>query len=178
MRLFFALWPDEGVRAQLSDWSRELKALCGGRPTRAPNLHLTLVFLGTVESGRVADVERAAAGVAPVAATLLLDRPGFWKSNRICWAGASASPAAIERLALDLRGALARAGIGFDAKPFATHVTLLRGAREPRAMPALAPIRWEVDGFVLARSQPRAGGGRYEVVGAWQAAGRAFRTRC
>ncbi|HET7764087.1 MAG TPA: RNA 2',3'-cyclic phosphodiesterase [Burkholderiales bacterium] len=178
MRLFFALWPDEGVRAQLAHWSRELKALCGGRPTRAPNLHLTLAFLGTVEAGRVADVERAAGAVAPVAAALLLDRPGFWKSNRIAWAGASAPPAAIERLALDLRGALARAGIDFDAKPFATHVTLLRGAREPSAMPALTPVRWEVDGFVLARSRLQAGAGRYEIVNAWQVPGRVFRTRC
>jgi RNA 2',3'-cyclic 3'-phosphodiesterase len=175
MRLFLALWPDEGVRAQLVRWSRELKGLCGGRPTRAPDLHLTLAFLGTVEAGRVADVERAAGTVAPIAATLLLDRPGFWKSNRIAWAGASAAPAAIERLALDLRSALARAAIGFDDKPFATHVTLLRGAHEPRAMPALAPVRWEVDGFVLARSQPQAGNRRYEIVNAWKAG--VFRTR-
>lgn len=171
MRLFFALWPDEGVRAQLAHWSRELKQRCGGRPTPAPNLHLTLAFLGAVEESRIADVERAAGGVVPVAAALLLDRPGFWKSNRIAWAGASAAPAAIERVALDLRGALARAGIAFDAKPFATHVTLLRGAREPGAMPALAPIRWEVDGFVLARSQLRPGGSRYEIAGSWKAAG-------
>lgn len=171
MRLFFALWPDEGVRAQLAHWSRELKLQCGGRPTRAPNLHLTLAFLGAVEDSRIADVERAAGGVAPVAATLLLDLPGFWKSNRIAWAGASAPPAAIERLALDLRDALARVGIAVDANPFATHVTLLRGARDPRAMPALAPIRWEVDGFVLVRSQLQPGGSRYEIAASWKVPG-------
>ena len=165
MRLFFALWPPEGVRAQLAGWSRELRPLCGGRPTLVENLHLTIAFLGSVD--RADEVERAAKEVTVRRATLLLDRPGFWKHNRIVWAGASLAPAAIERLAGDLRSALARHKIGFDSKPFATHVTLLRDAREPQAMPALAPIRWEVDRFVLVRSLAQAGGSRYETLTAW-----------
>ena len=50
MRLFFALWPDEGVRAELARWTRALHAACGGRTTRADKLHLTLAFLGEVTS--------------------------------------------------------------------------------------------------------------------------------
>jgi len=57
--MFFALWPDDAVRAQLAHWSRELHAVCGGRPTRVENLHLTLAFLGGVEDARAAEVERA-----------------------------------------------------------------------------------------------------------------------
>jgi RNA 2',3'-cyclic 3'-phosphodiesterase len=168
VRLFFALWPGERVRAQLVRWSRELRSLCGGRPTPPPNLHLTLAFLGSVESGRMGALERVASAVAPRPAALVLDHPGFWKSNRIVWAGATAVPAGLEHLVLDLRDALARSGIGFDSKPFAAHITLLRDAREPAEMPALEPIRWEVEGFALARSQP--GGGPYEILSSWKAA--------
>jgi 2'-5' RNA ligase len=167
MRLFFALWPDEGVRARLAEWSRELRVPCGGRPVPAQKLHMTLAFLGSVEEGRIAEVERAAGEVAPRAMSLVLDQPGYWKHNRIVWAGASAAPPELEGLVLELRSALTRSRIAFDPKGFASHVTLLRDAREPRAMPELKAIRWELDGFALVRSPIERGGGPYEVLDSW-----------
>jgi 2'-5' RNA ligase len=167
MRLFFALWPDDGVRAELARWSGELRAACGGRPTRAENLHLTLAFLGEVEDLRVAEIERAAGEVAPRSGLLVLDRAGFWKHNRIVWAGASAAPPELEGLALELRSALAHSSIAFDPKGFASHITLLRDAREPRPMPELKAIRWEVDAFALVCSRLQASGSRYEVLNSW-----------
>jgi len=165
-RLFFALWPGEGVRARLADWSRELHALCGGRAPPAQDLHLTLAFLGQVSARNVGQVERAAQEVSPQAATLVLDRPGFWKHNRIAWAGTSSAPAELDSVARGLREALARFRIAFDPKPFVPHVTLLREAREPRSLPALEAIRWDLDGFVLAGPSAR-GGGRYEIIRRW-----------
>ena len=168
MRLFFALWPDEGVRARLAHWSRELHAVCGGRPMRAENLHLTVAFLGNVENARVAEVERAAGEVAPRVVSLVLDQPGYWKQNRIAWAGASTVPAGIEAFAAELRSALERSRISFDTKGFVSHVTLLRDAREPRAMPALDPIEWRLDGFALVQSVTLPRGSRYEVRKFWR----------
>ena len=168
MRLFFALWPDEGVRAQLAHWSRELHAVCGGRPTRPANVHVTLAFLGGVDDARVAEVERAADSVVPRAISLVLDQPGYWKHNRIAWAGASSAPDELEAFVAELRGALTHAGIGFDAKAFVSHVTLLRDAREPRALPALDPIEWKCDGFALVRSVTLPRGSGYQVRKAWR----------
>jgi len=168
VRLFFALWPDDAVRAQLARWSRELHAVCGGRPTRDENLHLTLAFLGSVEEARAAEVERAASEVAPRVVTLVLDRPGYWKHNRIAWAGASVVPLELESVVSELRSALARSHIGFDPKGFVSHVTLLRDAREPKAMPALDPIPWKVDGFALVQSVTLPRGSRYEIRRSWK----------
>lgn len=169
MRLFFALWPDDAVRAGLARWSRELHALCGGKPTRPENLHVTLAFLGGVEEARVADVERAADAVGARAFPLILDRPGYWKQNRIAWGGASVVPPELEALVSGLRGALVRSRIRFDAKSFVSHVTLLRGAREPKGMPALDPILWKIDGFALVQSVTLPRGSRYEVRRSWSA---------
>ena len=168
MRLFFALWPDDEVRARLERWSRELHALCGGRTTRPENLHVTLAFLGSVEETQVAEVERAAGEVAPKAVSLVLDQPGYWKHNRIAWAGASVVPPELEALVSELRGALAKSRIGFDAKPFVSHVTLLRDAREPRAIPELAPIEWRLEGFALVQSVSLPQGSRYEIRKSWK----------
>jgi len=96
----------------------------------------------------------------------VLDRPGYWKHNRIAWAGAVAVPEELEALVSELRCALERSHIRFDAKPFVSHVTLLRDAREPQALPGLEPIRWELDGFALVRS-PAGRGGSYEVLEGW-----------
>ena len=168
MRLFFALWPDDEVRAELERWSRELHALWGGRPTRPENLHVTLAFLGKVDEARVAEVERAASEVAPRAVSLVLDQPGYWTHNRIAWAGASVVPPTLEALVSELRGALAKSQIRFDAKSFVSHVTLLRDAREPAAMPALAPIEWRLDGFALVQSVTLPRGSRYEIRKSWK----------
>jgi 2'-5' RNA ligase len=167
MRLFFALWPGEEVRARLAAWSKRLRAACGGRPTRVENLHMTLAFLGSVEAERVSLVASAADGVAARCCTLVLDRPGVWRD--IVWAGASAAPAELDALVLELREALARSRVDFDSKEFASHVTLLRDARKPGAMPELEPIRWELDGFALVSSRLQAGGSRYEILRSWAA---------
>ena len=141
--------------------------MCGGRAPHPQDLHLTLAFLGSVDAGRIGAIERAAAEVAPPAATLVLDSPGYWKHNRIVWAGALRPPLGLESLVVDLRGALARSGIAFDAKRFVSHVTLLRDARDPQPLPELEPISWEIRGFVLAGSSQLPGGGRYEILRSW-----------
>jgi RNA 2',3'-cyclic 3'-phosphodiesterase len=159
VRLFFALWPNAVTRARLDRWGQALHEVCGGRRTRADNLHLTLAFLGNVADARLAEVEAAMARVAPRRFLLTLDQPGHWKKNGIAWAGTSAVPAELEALAAELRASLAAASLPFDPQPFAVHVTLLRDARAPAAMPALEPIAWPVDGYALVASA----GGRYDL---------------
>ena len=163
------LWPDDAVRAGLARWTRELHTLCGGRPTRLENLHVTLAFLGGVEDAGVAEVERAAGEVTPRVVSLALDRLGYWKHNRIAWAGASTVPPELEALVSELRGALVKSQIRFDTKSFASHVTLLRDAREPKGMPVPDPIPWKIDGFALVESVTLARGSRYEVRRSWPA---------
>lgn len=168
MRLFFALWPDPQVRAQLAHWGRELHEVCGGHPVRPENLHLTLAFLGNVEEARIAQVEQAASEVAPRACSLTLDRPGYWKRNRIAWAGASVVPTEVQELVVQLRSALTRSNVGFDRKDNVPHVTLLRDAHAPRAMPALPAIDWHLEAFALVQSVTLPAGGRYEIRNSWK----------
>ncbi|WP_287719822.1 2'-5' RNA ligase family protein [Nitrosomonas sp.] len=50
VRLFFALWPQEEARKQLARLARRIADQCAGRCVRPENLHLTLAFIGEVDS--------------------------------------------------------------------------------------------------------------------------------
>jgi len=168
VRLFFALWPDAAVRGALAAWATALQRVCGGRPTRSNNLHMTLAFLGDTALARVEELKRIAGDVTPRGFELLVDQPGYWKHNRIAWAGASGDPSALTEMVVDLRAALQAAKFRFDAKPFVSHVTLLRKAHAPAKMPALTPIVWRGSGFALIRSAPGPNGTEYTVEAEWQ----------
>ncbi|MGB5080970.1 MAG: hypothetical protein WBO23_09525, partial [Burkholderiales bacterium] len=74
----------------------------------------------------------------------------------------------LDALVSELRGALVKSKIAFDSKSFVSHVTLLREAHEPRAMPALAPIEWRLHGFALVHSVTLPQGSRYEIRRSWK----------
>jgi len=166
IRLFFALWPDAQVRARLDGWAAALHADCGGRRMRAENLHLTLAFLGATGAARLEQLKHLAAQVSVTAFDLQIDQPGYWKHNRIAWAGASVIPEPLAALIADLRDELTAGGFRFDPKPFVPHVTLLREAREPQPLPQFPAIAWPVSGLALVRSVPGGQGVRYVVEAA------------
>jgi 2'-5' RNA ligase len=167
LRLFFALWPDDAARAALEQWSTAIHRVAGGRATRGDSIHVTLAFLGDCDPTRLDELKAAAASVRVRPFELVFDEAGFWKHNRIAWAGATHTPAALETLASDLRAALAAARFGFDPKPFVSHVTLVRKAQPGFVMPALDPIRWQVTAFALVRSVMRPAGSDYLVEARW-----------
>jgi len=157
VRLFFAVWPPAETAAALHEWSRALR----GRPTATANIHLTLVFLGD------ADPVRATASARRVKAPrhgLPIEEAKFWTKNEIVWAGPRELPKPLESLVTALQLELYRDEFILERRPFAAHVTLLRKASRPVAMPPLPPVAWPVDEFVLVRSRTSGKGPTYEAV--------------
>jgi 2'-5' RNA ligase len=156
-RLFVALWPSPATRSALAAAQAALRWPAGARPVGAEGLHLTLAFIGMVPPEQVAEVSRAA-GVASARVQLVLDRLELWKGGTAVLCPTDA-PAALMNLQGRLAASLRAAGVHFDARPFAPHVTLARKARslEPAAAP---PLRWRSAGHVLVQSA----GGRYSVI--------------
>jgi len=167
LRLFFALWPDDAARGALERGAAAIQRVAGGRATRGDSLHMTLAFLGATAPERLDELRAVAGRVRAAPFELVLDETGFWKHNRIAWAGARETPAALAALSSALRAALVEARFAFDPKPFLPHVTLVRKGQPGCALPALEPVRWRVDGFVLVQSVTRAGGSDYFVAGRW-----------
>ena len=169
MRVFFALWPDPAVRAELDDAAGQLHGLRGGRRTRPDSIHLTLVFIGEITVERLPELFAAAAAVAVAKFEVLFDRVECWRHNRIAHLGASQVPPALRELVGQLEARLDDAGVRFDHRTYVPHITLLRHADcHPQIKnPASAPIRWPARDFILVRSSPRSGGALYEQMGRW-----------
>ncbi|MDE2195972.1 MAG: RNA 2',3'-cyclic phosphodiesterase [Gammaproteobacteria bacterium] len=167
-RLFFALWPDAAVRQVIYKETRQTVRASGGKPVPPENFHITLAFLGSVDTA-VADAAReAAAGIHGQGFHLSLDRLGFWHEPRVVWLGASDVPPAGRRLAASLLDALHTCGLTPDPKPFLPHVTLVRKVSRP-GDPGPAPvIHWPVEAFVLVRSITRAQGSEYRLLDSWR----------
>lgn len=163
-RLFFALWPDTGVRKELAAWQRKLYAGGNARALRPWTLHLTLVFLGRTPAAQFDAVRNAAAGARGRAADLLLDEAGYWPHNNIVWVGCMAPPPALLDLQSTLAARLAAAGVAFDNKAFFPHVTLLRNVLKAKPAWPLESVAWPLRDFVLVESRTGADGSRYEIV--------------
>ncbi len=161
MRLFFALWPDESVRAHLAEVAKLLHNKCGGKRTREESIHLTLVFLGEVE--KPDPLLEMAARLSANAFEIRMDRAGYWKHNRIAWAGVAESPE-LAGLVASLQAALKADGFEYDERNHFPHVTLVRKAGEPKALPDFDAFSWQVSEFCLVGATPSG----YSVIGRWQ----------
>lgn len=169
LRLFFALWPETDVAQQLADLAAGQAERLGGRAMQRDTLHLTLAFLGNVSAERLADITAAASAVRGQPFDLMLDRLGFWHHNRLLWAGFTAPPGELAKIAEQLRQYLQAAGFPVDRSgvSFRPHVTLMR--RLPTDHPPaeggnIPGISWPCKEFVLAASSPGPQGPAYRLL--------------
>jgi len=131
------------------------------------NLHLTLVFLGNIAANRIPEVRALAASVVAPGFELVIDSVSHWRHNRIVWASPQDCPAALRALVAALESALKAGGVGFDERPYAPHITLLRATRAAPPLQTVDAIHWRVDDFVLVQSLRRDHTTVYEVVQRW-----------
>ena len=164
MRLFFAAWPPPRTALGLQRWAEEAARETRGKVTRAETIHLTLAFLGEIEEPSIQSVLKAGRDTSGKAHRLPLEQARYWKHNRIVWVGPNETPAPLARLAVDLKSFLLAQGFALEQRAFEAHVTLIRKAHEPRALPALPALGWPVDEFVLVRSTLSNEGSSYDVL--------------
>lgn len=174
MRLFAALELPPAARERLARRIAERRAQFPPASwVRPERFHLTLVFFGEVEEGHIASLSaglRATAAAIPALAARIEGAGAYPQSGpvRVVWLGVEpALP--LGGLAAALRSAAGALGVAFDAKPFASHVTLAR-CRRPWPAPTrdrlaeLAPegaLAFEADAAFLLASELGAGGARY-----------------
>lgn len=149
-RLFLALWPNEAVRGQLAGHARYWTWPAGCLPYAPADWHVTLHFIGNVQSERFAEiVARAQVPLEPF--DLVLDQPQVWHRG-LAVLRASAWPEALRVLHGQLGRALQGLGLPVDSRPYQPHVTLARNASAVLPPTACAPVVWPVRSYALVVS--------------------------
>jgi RNA 2',3'-cyclic 3'-phosphodiesterase len=138
LRAFIAIELDDSVRVGLEQLQRRLRAepISGFVRWVAPSsMHLTLKFLGDVDSARVphvmAVVKAACAGVAPfeLAVRGAGCFPNYQRPN-VVWAGLIGAVQPVTALAQRIESGCAQLGFEPEDRPFSPHLTLGRVGRE------------------------------------------------
>ncbi len=166
-RLFFALWPDPPLRDALDHALRHHLPTHAGRRIPSENLHITLVFLGTVPESRLPCIEQAGAGVHAAPFTLTLDRIAWWRQSRVLWLGPAETPPALATLVAELRAGLAVCDIVLEPRPFRAHMTLMRKVSRRPPVLQIESLSWQPGGLALIESLPVAGGVCYQRRAYW-----------
>ena len=168
-RLFFALWPDDGVRRLIREAPfPRLKP----RTTPMENWHMTLVFLGPTSLEQQQVCEQVADTIDAAPFEVCLDYTGKFIRARVAWLGCSRPHPALVQLQADLEAGLRRAcpehsAFAEQPRPYCPHVTLYRKVGKPLVPEKIKPVRWAVDSFSLIESRP-AERPVYRVLNSWQ----------
>ena len=168
MRLFFALWPPESAAQALAGQADALAQQYGGKVTRRETIHLTLAFLGEVGEALLPAAIQAAQMVRGECFALTIDHLGYWRNNRLLWAGCASPARELQRLVGALREQLRAVSICRDEKQrFTPHLTLVRKVPDMPGsveLAAIEPITWPCRSFVLVCSQLTSAGSDYSAV--------------
>jgi RNA 2',3'-cyclic 3'-phosphodiesterase len=138
-----------------------------GRCTRDDSIHLTLAFVGDVDSVRLAELLAPPAELTVARFTLTFDSWGCWPRNAVAWVAPSRVPGPLRDLAARMEAWLRDSGFELDVRPFNPHVTLVRKAQCAPLPDSTPSIEWQVEDFVLVRSALAPAGSRYEIIGRW-----------
>ena len=152
-RAFFALWPDRPTALALAAWQP-----AGAPPVRVEDLHLTIAFLGAVDTTALAAL---ALDLSCPSFDLRLVRSEYWAAPRVQVALPQVVPAALLALRAQLCARLVAAGAWrADDRPFRPHVTLTRAGAASGGGP-LPAVDWHARALTLAVSDPVPDGPRY-----------------
>jgi RNA 2',3'-cyclic 3'-phosphodiesterase len=169
LRLFFALWPDACVRAQIADAAAGLRIAGAVRPVPPENFHLTLAFVGEVPISQLAVLQQIGGAERTAAGCMIkLDAYEFWPEPKVVVAAARETPAALIELWTRLHRAITRVSVPLrPPAPLRAHVTLARKIAQAPVLQAMSPIYWRARSFSLVRSDMSAARSVYTVVGTW-----------
>jgi len=168
IRLFFALWPDEALRAQLHNASNTITVERPARRVPHYNLHLTLHFIGNVFFEQMDCLRQQASLVRAEAFEFDIDRLGHFSKPRVAWLGCREIPAALCELHEQLGQRLRLCDYQPEARHYNPHVTVARKIGAITDSASFTPIAWKVEAFSLVEVRQVENGVQYRVIDSYR----------
>ncbi len=166
-RLYFALWPDDGIRLQLARHRLQLAREGNGRAVFPVTLHMTLAFLGDVDAKLIPEIEQIGRHVVATPFNYTVNMAGCFAKAQVAWLGAKETPWHLFALQKNLQSLLVGAKLDHDTRAFRPHITVARDIETPFEDRAIPPVRWPINQFCLVSASSGAAGPEYEVIGSW-----------
>ncbi|HET6648344.1 MAG TPA: RNA 2',3'-cyclic phosphodiesterase, partial [Pyrinomonadaceae bacterium] len=179
-RVFCAIDLSVGVRASVSGHIKRLRESVPHAQAswiREENIHLTLKFLGEIQTSRLINLSNAAARAAKESDPfqIALAETGVFPKHgipRVLWIGVKDESGRLAELYTRLEDECSREGFARDDRPFHPHLTIAR-LRKPEGVRDLAaahtkmhfdPIALEISECMVIRSEPGSAGSKYTVI--------------
>jgi 2'-5' RNA ligase len=132
IRTFICIEIPESIKSRISKLQETLQQIDAQVSWSKPsNIHLTVKFLGNVESSRIERLskalERSASGISPF--EIEIGGVGCFpspRSPRVLWVGVSTIPEQLRQLHANIDDQLAREGFEREKRKFSPHLTLGR----------------------------------------------------
>jgi len=164
-RLFFALWPENIIRQQCLDIGKAVLTE-PARLVRPAYIHVTLLFLGNIDTGKEESFKQALATVQVSCMSLCFNRLSFWKKPGILCLTTPNNYPEVETLVGMLSKLAEELGIQTDERPFKPHITLVKKATKLTPL-EFDPINWHSSSFCLVESVNCPNGIEYRIVEEW-----------
>lgn len=166
MRCFVAAWPDHATRQSFEQLLATLRTqVPAARSMQARNMHLTLAFIGELDSAAAIRLAPSVDDLALPPFDWTLDCLGWFPRARVAWAGGPTN-GALEASVNAVRAQLDALGVAYDRKSFVAHVTLFRDVRAFACSgPLLDPIPWRTEHIALYAAARDERGPVYQRVG-------------
>lgn len=168
-RLFFALWPNTDIAKLIHDTAGAYKSKTQGRRIVEDQLHLTLVFLGSLDATLLPCVKEVADNISLSPFELCMDLPGYFPQPQVAWLGMKSVPLALQTLQVQLGNGLQQhCQIQTDKRAYVPHITLWRKIKQVELPRNISAVNWQVQSFVLASSRTYAEGAQYQILQEWR----------
>jgi len=164
-RIFFALWPDNSVRESISGvLQKSIYSDALGQAHSSQNLHLTLHFLGNLDSAQISCALQQAGKVKADKFELILNGFGCFEKAKILWLGPKQVPLQLTELYKNLAESLGVCNVSLESRRFQPHVTLMRKFNDFKASDIAQAVHWRVGKFALVESVSTANGVAYRPL--------------
>lgn len=180
LRTFTAIEIIPGIAGVLNDFQKQIKlAHDKAKLTRQENIHLTMVFLGTMFQEQVPVVSEAIETISKEFQPFdtMIAGTGFFgsrRSPRIVWAGIKKNADIITSIYNRLADELRKRGFTIEDRPYSPHITLARiqSGYDPEKLLAVLERNRDIDfgpqkieRIVLMNSELRPAGPVYSILG-------------
>ena len=179
-RVFCAIDLPKHARERIINHTASLRALgdyAQASWSREENIHLTLKFLGEIQTSRLSNLSSAAArSVADFSPfQITLEETGVFPKHgtpRVLWIGVKDESGKLAEFHTRLEEACAGEGFAREERPFHPHLTIAR-LRNPQGARELAvahkemrfePAEVAVAELLVIRSEPSGAGSKYTVI--------------